>query len=107
MQQVVILIKPFMSTQEKLVEVFAIVVNIIHRDSIVNNVFHSFIVIQMKTFKAHMLVRIVIVIHLVLSMMASVILSQIPMKIPKLEHVTARKMLKEDVVIFAEKVFGT
>lgn len=107
MQRVVILIKPFMSIQEKLVEVFAIVVNIIHKVNIVSNAFHSFIGIQMRTFKVHMHANHVIVIRLDRSMTASVILSLFRKKTLKLEHVTARKMLKEDVVTFAVKVFGT
>ena len=107
MQRVVISIKPFMSIQEKLAEVFAIVVNIIHKVSIASNAFHSFIGIPMRTFKVHMLANHVIVIRLDLSMMASAILSLFLKKTLKLEHAIARKMLKEDVVMCAAKVFGT
>lgn len=58
MPQVVTLIKPFTNTLAVLVVVFAMTVNIIHRDSIVRNVFRFSIGIRRKMFKVLTFVKV-------------------------------------------------
>jgi hypothetical protein len=88
------------------VEEYVMIVSTTLKDSIANNVFHSFIAIPTKTFKVHTRASHAIAILLVHLMMEFVTRYPIVRRKQKQERVTVKRMSKEGVVMCARKDSG-